>query len=113
MVLGQLMPRRERWMFKLFPFLFERCPHGNRGRKKKMTACYCMIGSSDGSKWSFAIALKINNKWLAVQEIKDCEKCGRHFPAHRLIGKICEDCYKPQPLRQAFVVVDEMIDKAK
>jgi hypothetical protein len=95
MVLSQRRSTRDRWMFKLFPFLYERCPHGNIGRKQKMSACYCMAHSSNGSKWSFAIALKINNKWIAVQEIKDCEDCGDHFPVHRLMNKVCSECYKP------------------
>lgn len=89
------MTNRTRFLHELFPFLFERCPHNNIIRNRKNNCCYCMISSSDGSKWSFAIALKLNHKWLAVQEIDECKKCKKPFPVHEMRFGTCYNCYIP------------------
>lgn len=78
MVMSSFMPKWKRFFLKIFPFLFRKCPHGNIGWRT-MYMCYCMINSSDGSKWSNAIALRINKeKWIPVKEyiqtICDCGK---------------------------------------
>lgn len=76
--MSSFMPRWKRVLKKCLPFLFNKCPHGNYGWRWNYV-CYCMISGSDDSVWSFAIALRIKNKWISVQEQVEiiCWSCNK------------------------------------
>ena len=112
MAMSKVMSRKTRFLYKYFPFLFEKCPHNNITRKKKFNHCYCMISSSDGSKWSFAIAIKLNNKWLALREIENCKKCKKPFSVYPMRFNVCNNCYVSiKPKQQEIVELSSLIKK--